>query len=97
MAYGIIVGGDTLTNSSLSVITKGNLPANNTGGNLSVTILTKADHPDVSEFNVVFISTGIRNTVTEQLRPRILSDNSTYISLVKMAGMSAHQYLVLGR
>ena len=90
MAFGIQVDGVDLTNSSLSVIAKGNL-------NSSTTVtLTKSNYANVTEFKVVFIPIGIRDTSSEEVRPTS-SQNSTYITITQPSNGSPHQYLVLGR
>ena len=90
MAYGIQVDGLNITNSSLSVIAKGNL-------NSSTTVtLTKSNYADVTEFQVVFTPTGIRDTSREELRPTS-SQNSSTITITQPSNGTPHQYLVLGR
>ena len=59
MAYGIQVDGLNLDNSALSVVTKGSLSSANT------ITLTKNNYSDVTEFKVVFIPIGIRDTSDE--------------------------------
>ena len=90
MSYGIQVDGQNLTYSALSVITKGSL---NSATSFS---LTKSDYNDVTEFKVVFIPIGIRDTSSEEVRPTS-SQNSTYITITQPSNGSPHQYLVLGR
>jgi len=101
MAFGIEVtmsDGFTVNfaKSCLSVIASGTLPAN-TGNATSVIVINKSQHPDVTEYQLVFIPTGIRSTSTSEVRPTLHFENSSQISILKGAGMSVHQYLVLGR
>lgn len=90
MAYGIQVDGQNLTYSALSVITKGSLSS---AGSIN---LSKNNFSDVSEFKVVFIATGIRDTSEEELRPTS-SQSSTIITITQPTNGTPHQYLVLGR
>ena len=90
MAYGIQVDGLNLDNSALSVITKGSLSSAGT------TTLTKNNYADVTEFKVVFIATGIRDTSDEELRPTA-TISSTTITITQPASGTPHQYRVLGR
>jgi len=90
MAYGIQVDGLNLNNSALSVITKGSL---NSAGTIT---LTKNNYSDVTEFKVVFIATGIRDTSDEELRPTA-AVGSTTITITQPASGTPHQYMVLGR
>ncbi len=90
MAYGIQVDGLNITNSSLSVITKGVLTSATT------VTLTKSNYANVTEFQVVFTPTGIRDTSEEELRPTS-SQNSSTITITQPSNGTPHQYLVLGR
>jgi hypothetical protein len=96
MAFGIQVDGQNLTFSALSVITKGFLAANSSSSSASGASITKNNYDDVTEFKVVFIATGIRDTSLEEVRPAV-SENSNSITITRPAKCSAHQYLVLGR
>lgn len=93
MTYGIQIDGVDLANSSLSVITKGSLTA---ASSTFYTNITKSDFTDVSEFKVVFIATGIRDTSVQEVRP-FFSESGTFISIGMPANAAPHQYLVLGR
>ena len=90
MAYGIQVDGLNITNSALSVVTKGSLSSATTIN------LTKSTYNDITEFKIVFIPTGIRDTSAEELRPTS-SQSSTTISITQPSNGTPHQYLVLGR
>lgn len=90
MAYGIQVDGANLNHSALSVITKGSLSSAGT------TTLTKNNYSDVTEFKVVFIATGIRDTSDEELRPTA-TVSSTTITITQPTNGTPHQYMVLGR
>lgn len=90
MAYGIQIDGQNLTYSALSVIAKGSLSS------AGSTNLSKNNFPDVSEFKVVFIATGVRDTSLEELRPTS-SQSSTTITITQPSNGTPHQYLVLGR
>lgn len=90
MAYGIQVDGLNLNYSALSVITKGSLSSAGT------TTLTKSNYSDVTEFKVVFIATGIRDTSEEELRPTA-TVSSTTITITQPTDGTPHQYMVLGR
>ena len=90
MAYGIQVDGLNITNSALSVVTKGSLSSATTIN------LTKSTYNDITEFKVVFIPTGIRDTSAEELRPTS-SQSSTAITITQPSNGTSHQYLVLGR
>ena len=90
MAYGIQVDGQNLTYSALSVITKGSLSTAGT------TTLTKSNYSDVTEFKVVFVATGVRDTSAEELRPTS-SQSSTAITITQPSNGTPHQYMVLGR
>ncbi len=90
MAYGIQVDGLNLTYSALSVVAKGSLTSATTVS------LTKNDYSDVTEFKVVFIPIGIRDTSDEELRPTS-SQTSTNITITQPSNGTNHQYLVLGR
>ncbi|MDB4342605.1 hypothetical protein OAA20_00820 [bacterium] len=90
MAYGIQVDGLNLNNSALSVIAKGSLSS---AGTIT---LTKNNYSDVTEFKVVFIATGIRDTSDEELRPTA-AIGSTTITITQPTSGTPHQYMVLGR
>lgn len=90
MAYGIQIDGVDLAFSSLSVVTKGMLSS---AGTIT---LTKSSYTDVTEFKVVFVATGVRDTSEEELRPTS-SQSGTSITIIQPSGGSPHQYLVLGR
>ncbi len=90
MAYGIQVDGLNITNSAFSVITKGVLTSATT------VTLTKSNYANVTEFEVIFTPTGIRDTSREELRPTS-SQTSTNITITQPSNGSNHQYLVLGR
>ena len=90
MAYGIQVDGANLNHSALSVITKGSLSSAGT------TTLTKSNYSDVTEFKIVFIATGIRDTSDEELRPTA-TVSSTTITITQPTNGTPHQYMVLGR
>ena len=90
MAYGIQVDGENLNNSALSVITKGSLSSART------ITLTKNNYSDVTEFKVVFIATGIRDTSDEEKRPSATVGSST-ITITQPSNATPHQYMVLGR
>lgn len=90
MAYGIQVNGVNLTYSALSVIAKGSLSSAGT------TTLTKSNYSDVTEFKVVFIATGIRDTSDEERRPSATVGSST-ITITQPSNATPHQYMVLGR
>ena len=90
MAYGIQVDGLNITNSALSVVTKGSLSSATTIN------LTKSTYNDITEFTVVFIPIGIRDTSLEELRPTS-SQTSTTITITQPSNGTNHQYLVLGR
>lgn len=90
MAYGIQLDGVDLAYSSLSVITKGALSS---AGTIT---LTKSNYADVTEFKVVFVATGVRDTSEAELRPA-WSQSGTHITITQPSGGAPHQYLVLGR
>lgn len=90
MAYGIQVDGLNITSSALSVVAKGSLSSATTIN------LTKSTYNDITEFKVVFIPTGVRDTSAEELRPTS-SQSSTAISITQPSSGTPHQYLVLGR
>ena len=90
MSYGIQVDGQNLTYSALSVIAKGSLVFATSFS------LPKNNYADVTEFKVVFIPIGIRDTSTEEVRPTS-SQTSTAITITQPINASPHQYLVLGR
>ena len=90
MAYGIQLDGVDLAYSSLSVITKGTLSS---AGTIT---LTKSNYSDVTEFKVVFVATGIRDTSEQELRPSSSQSGAT-ITITQPSGGTPHQYLVLGR
>jgi len=90
VAYGIQVNGVNLTYSALSVIAKGSLSSAGT------TTLTKSNYSDVTEFKVVFIATGIRDTSDEERRPSATVGSST-ITITQPSNATPHQYMVLGR
>tara|TARA_R100000655_G_scaffold97142_1_gene139942 strand:- start:644 stop:916 length:273 start_codon:yes stop_codon:yes gene_type:complete len=90
MAYGIQVDGLNLTYSALSVVAKGSLTSATTVS------LTKNNYADITEFKVVFIPIGIRDTSDEELRPTS-SQTSTNITITQPSNGTNHQYLVLGR
>lgn len=90
MAYGIQVDGLNLTYSALSVVAKGSLTSATTIN------LTKSTYNDITEFTVVFIPIGVRDTSLEELRPTS-SQTSTTITITQPSNGTNHQYLVLGR
>lgn len=90
MAYGIQVDGLDLSGSSLSVVDKGSVSTAGT------TTLTKSNYPYITEFRVVFIATGIRDTSDEELRPSA-SIGATTITITQPTNGTPHQYMVLGR
>ena len=90
MAYGIQVDGLNLTYSAFSVVAKGSLSSATTVN------LTKNNYDDITEFEVVFTPTGIRDTSDEELRPTSSQSSST-ITITQPSNGTPHQYLVLGR
>lgn len=90
MAYGVEIDGVDLSFSALSVIAKGSLSSAGT------TSLTLSNYPDVTEFKVVFIATGLRDTSTLEIRPTF-AIGSTAITITQPSNGSPHQYMVLGR
>jgi len=89
MPYGLSLSGfGNLTFSALSVIAKGTLS--------STASLTKSDYADVTEFKVVFIPLGVRDTSSEEIRPSS-SQTATTITMTKPSNADPHLYLVLGR
>lgn len=97
MAYGIQVSGQNLTSSSLSVVAKGSLPRSTASPRASYFInVFKSNYPEITEYQVVFIATGVRDILQEEVRP-IASQTSSRVTLTQPALGSPHQYLVLGR
>jgi hypothetical protein len=78
------------TYGSLSVVAKGSISAGST-----VTI-ARGNHPDVTDWRVIFTPTGTRNIGEAEVRPSY-SISSFTVTLTSPSDASPHNYLVLGR
>lgn len=90
MSFGVSIDGFAYTYGSFSVVSTGNV---STG---SQTFALKAEHPDITDWRVVFIPTGLRDAGEEEIRPTLI-ESSTALSANSPADMSPHRYIVLGR
>lgn len=95
MAYGTVLNGFAFTYGSLSVVAKGTVSAN-PEGNGTYTIIYKEDHPDITDWRVVFTPTGVRDISVDEVRP-YFAETAAAIFIHRPTGVSEHQYLVLGR
>ena len=88
MTFGIAIGGFDLSYGHFSVVAKGTITD-------TVTI-TKSDHPDVQQYKVVFIPTGVRDTSKLEVRPTF-TETAQAITMTKPSNAGPHEYMVLGR
>lgn len=90
MAYGLEVNGFAFNYGTYSVIQTGDVPLG-AGQNFY-----KYYHPDITEFGVIFIPYGVRDTSLTEKRPT-WSDNGSYIFINGVGVTTPHKYLVMGR
>ena len=90
MSYGVSLNDFAFTYGSLSVIQAGSISPGST-----VTI-TKSDHPDVTDWRVVFTPTGVRDISDEEVRPSFVN-SAAAVTLSSASDAAPHNYLVLGR
>lgn len=90
MSFGLELNAFAYTYGSLSVVTKGTIAP---GATITV---AKPNHPDVTDWRVIFTPTGTRNVGEEEVRPTSNTGGNSVI-LTSPADASAHSYLVLGR
>jgi hypothetical protein len=88
MIFGLEIDGFSFNYGCFSVIQKGSLSA-------TVTI-TKANHPDISIWNVFFVPVGVRDTSKNELRPTWAETTTTITMTPPSTGIS-YIYFVLGR
>jgi hypothetical protein len=90
MAYGLSVDGFAFNYGTYSVIETGQVPL---GSWLN---FYKFNHPDITQFGVIFIPYGVRDTSLTEVRPK-WTDNGNYIFISGIGVTTPHRYLVLGR
>jgi hypothetical protein len=90
MAYGLEINGFAFTYGALSVIAKGAIAP---GATVSI---TKADHPDITDWRVVFTPTGVRDLSNNQTRPS-WGQSAATVTMSSPSNAGPHNYLVLGR
>lgn len=90
MAFGLRIGTFDFTYGSLSVVAKGSISAGST------VRITRANHPDITDWRVIFTPTGTRNVGEEEKRPSY-EVSALAVTLTSPSDASAHNYLVLGR
>ena len=90
MAYGVKVDGFDFGYGVYSVIQKGLVDR--------TFAVVLGDHPDVTEWRVVFIPVGVRSTQEREVRPTFsYLPDLNWILITKPALCSDHEYIVLGR
>lgn len=90
MAYGLQIGDFAFTYGSLSVVAKGSIAAGTT-----ITI-TKSDHPDITDWRVLFSPTGVRDLAEGEVRPSWGQSAQSFV-MTSPSNAGPHNYLVLGR
>jgi hypothetical protein len=90
MSFGVELNSFAFTYGSLSVVQAGAISPGST-----VTV-TKSNHPDITDWRVVFTPTGVRNIGEDEVRPSF-SNNAATVTMTSPADASPHNYLVLGR
>jgi len=90
MSYGLSIDGFAYTYGTFSFIASGNVSVGNQ------TFISKPAHPDITDWRVVFIPTGLRDAGEEEIRPTLL-ENSYALYANSPSDMSPHRYIVLGR
>jgi len=90
MAYGLAIDGFSFNYGTFSVIATGTVAVG------YQTFIAKLSHPDITDWRVVFIPTGIRSPGDEEVRPTFTS-NSYALFTTAPSNMSPHKYIVLGR
>ena len=90
MSFGVAIDGFAYTYGTFSVITSGVVSTGNQ------TFAAKLSHPDITDWRVVFIPTGVRSPGDEEVRP-VLRENSYAVYANSPSDLSPHRYIVLGR
>ena len=90
MSFGVAIDGFAYTYGTFSVITSGVVSTGNQ------TFASKLAHPDITDWRVVFIPTGLRDAGEEEIRPTLL-ENSYALYANSPSDLSPHRYIVLGR
>lgn len=88
MTFGFAVNGVDLGYGHFSVVAKGTVTDSLT--------FNKSDYPQVTQYKVVFIPTGVRDTSKLEVRPSF-SDNTNTIVISKPSNAGPHEYMLLGR
>jgi hypothetical protein len=88
MAYGLQINGFDFTYGTYSVIQKGTL--------YNTVIVSKEDHPDITQWSTVFVPVGVRDITKNELRPTTKYVDNTIVLTPPESGL-AHLYFVLGR
>jgi hypothetical protein len=90
MAYGLNVDGVSFNYGTYSIIASGDVSLG------SQTYFYTSGHPDITDYKVVFVPYGVRDTSFNEKRPTW----TNYGSLIAIFGISVttpHKYIVLGR
>lgn len=90
MAFGLSVDGFAFTYGTFSVVATGTVPLG------SSTNFSKTGHSDLTQYRVVFIPIGVRDTSLAEKRPSF-SNYSTYITVFGTGVTTPHKYIILGR
>jgi hypothetical protein len=88
MTFGFAVNGVNLSYGHFSVVSKGTVTGNMT--------FNKSDYPQVTQYKVVFIPTGVRDTSKLEVRPSF-SDTTNTITITLPSNAGPHEYMLLGR
>lgn len=89
MSYGFRFGAVDFTYGTFSVIAKGTVTS-------GTTTIAKSNHPDITDWRVVFTPVGVRSPADEEIRPSF-SVTGSAVNIVGTSNTSPHLYLVLGR
>ena len=90
MSYGLELDGFSFNYGVYSVIASGTVIVG------YQTFIAKLSHPDITDWRIVFIPTGVRSPGDEEVRPSF-SSNSYALFTTTPSNMSPHKYIVLGR
>jgi hypothetical protein len=89
MAYGLQVEGFNFTYGSFSILQTGVV----SGSSL---YLYASNYPDITQFRVTFVPTGVRSTYDREVRPYVLY-YSSLAAIINPSNASPHRYILFGR
>jgi hypothetical protein len=90
MAYGLQIDEFDFTYGTYSVVQKGTLGFSNV-------VINKADHPDITIWQVFFVPIGVRDTTKNELRPTYQETGTAITLSSEPDGTTSYLYFVLGR